>query len=125
MTWASNHGYEEESAAQGGNNYLTCWDLLYVSIFCKNTLDVQNMKDVLELQVIERMIKFYILVLPSTGLYVMYEMEKTKISGCLDDLTNLIVDKPRILYVLDTFNCIFKPSVIGQLSFDKRYYTLH
>ncbi|KAL0080413.1 C2H2-type zinc finger transcription factor [Phycomyces blakesleeanus] len=112
MTWASNHGYGEvKSAAQGGNNYLICRDLLRVGIFCKNALNTHNMEGVLGLQVIERMVTFYVLVLPSTGLYVMYELEKIKIPSCLDDLTKLIVDMPRVCRVLDTFNRICKPSV--------------
>ncbi|OAD77796.1 C2H2-type zinc finger transcription factor [Phycomyces blakesleeanus NRRL 1555(-)] len=112
MTWASNHGYGEvKSAAQGGNNYSICRDLLRVGIFCKNALDTHNMEGVLGLQVIGRMVTFYVLVLPSTGLYVMYELEKIKIPSCLDDLTKLIVDMPRVCRVLDTFNRICKPSV--------------
>lgn len=40
MTWASTHDYgEAKSAAQGGNNYSICRDLLRVGIFCKNALD--------------------------------------------------------------------------------------
>ncbi|KAI8991908.1 hypothetical protein BDF20DRAFT_904303 [Mycotypha africana] len=90
MTWASNYGYgEAKSAAQGGSNYLICQDLLRVGLFCKNALDAQNME----------------------GLYVMYELEKIKIPSCLDDLTKLIVDMPRVCRVLETFNGICKPSV--------------
>ncbi|KAL7335886.1 hypothetical protein PS15p_201299 [Mucor circinelloides] len=69
------------------------------------------MEGVLGLQVIGRMVTFYVLVLPSAGLYVMYELEKIKLPSCLDDLTKLIVDMPRVCRVLDTFNRIFKPSV--------------
>ncbi|KAI8877495.1 hypothetical protein K501DRAFT_337389 [Backusella circina FSU 941] len=112
MTWASNHDYgEAKSASQGGNSYSICRDLLRVGIFCKNALDTHNMEGVLGLQVIGRMITFYVLVLPSTGLYVMYELEKIKIPSCLDDLTKLIVDMPHVCRVLDTFNRICKPSV--------------
>lgn len=112
MTWASNHGYgEAKSAAQGSNNYSICWDLLRVSIFCKDALDAQNMEGVLGLQVIGRMVTFYVLVLPSTGLYVTYELEKIKLSNCLDDLTKLIMNMPRVCRVLETFNRICKPSV--------------
>lgn len=111
-TWASNHAYgEAKSAALGGSNYAICRDLLRVGVFCKNALDAQNMEGVLGIQVIGRMVTFYILVLPSTGLYVMYELQKIKIPSCLDDLTKLIVDMPRICRVLETFNRICKPSV--------------
>ncbi|KAG2182612.1 hypothetical protein INT44_005591 [Umbelopsis vinacea] len=105
MTWASNLGYgEAKSAMQGGNNYSICRDLLRIGIFCKNALDAYDMESVLGLQVIGRTVTFYVLVLPSTGLYVMYELEKIKLPSCLDDLTKLIVDMPRICRVLETFN---------------------
>ncbi|KAI8365356.1 uncharacterized protein BYT42DRAFT_589637 [Radiomyces spectabilis] len=51
------------------------------------------------------------LVLPSMGLYVMYELEKVKIPSCLDDLTKLIMDMPRVCRVLETFDRICRPSV--------------
>ncbi|KAI9018625.1 hypothetical protein CLU79DRAFT_805155 [Phycomyces nitens] len=90
MAWATNHGYGEvKSAAQGGNNYSICQDLLCVGVFCKNALDTQNME----------------------GLYVMYELEKIKIPSCLYDFTKLIVDMTRVCRVLETFNHICKPSV--------------
>ncbi|RCH78365.1 hypothetical protein CU097_001716, partial [Rhizopus azygosporus] len=50
--------------------------LLRVGIFCKNALDAQNMEGVLGVQVVGRTATFYVLVLPITGLYVMYELEK-------------------------------------------------
>lgn len=112
MTWMSNHGYgEAKSAAQGENNYLICHDLLRIAIFCKNALDVQNMEGVLGLQIIGRTITFYILVLPATGLYIMYEPEIITIPSCLDDWTKLIMDMPRALRVLDAFNRICNRSV--------------
>ncbi|CAO3691106.1 unnamed protein product [Umbelopsis ramanniana] len=111
-TWESNHAYGEvKPAALGGSHYAICQDLLRVGMFCKNALDAQNMEGVLGIQVIGRMVTFYVLVLPSTGLYVMYELQKIKIPSCLDDLTKLIVDMPRICRVLETFNRICKPSV--------------
>ncbi|KAI9496812.1 hypothetical protein BDB00DRAFT_757786, partial [Zychaea mexicana] len=90
FTWddlhmASNHGYgEAKSAAQDGNNHSICRDL-----FCKNALDAQNMKGVLGLQILGRMVTFHVLILPSTGLYVMCKLVKMKISSCLDDLNLL------------------------------------
>jgi hypothetical protein len=102
---------EAKSAALGGSNYAICRDLFRVVMFCKNALDAQKMEGVLGIQVIGRMGTFYVLVLPSTGFYVMYELQKIKIPSCLDDLTKLIVDMPRICCVLETFNRICKPSV--------------
>ncbi|KAF1796282.1 hypothetical protein FB192DRAFT_1406139 [Mucor lusitanicus] len=57
---------------------------------------------------------FYVLVLPATGLYVMYVRAGKKsrfLCSCLDGSTKLIVDMPRVCRVLDTFNRICKPSV--------------
>ncbi|KAG1461383.1 hypothetical protein G6F46_005863 [Rhizopus delemar] len=102
MTWASNHGYgEAKSAAQCGNNYSICRDLLRVGIFCKNALDAQNMEG-------------YILYLGfaiNRTLCHVRAGKKSKIPSCLDDLTKLIVDMPRVCRVLETFNRICKPSV--------------
>ncbi|SAL99042.1 hypothetical protein [Absidia glauca] len=111
-TWVSNQGFGEvKSAIQGGNNHSICRDLLRVGMFCKDALDAQNMEGVLGIQVIGRMVTFYVLVLPSTGLYVMYELETIRIPSCMDDVTKLIMDMPRICRVLDAFNRICKPSV--------------
>ncbi|PHZ12795.1 uncharacterized protein RHIMIDRAFT_283386 [Rhizopus microsporus ATCC 52813] len=50
--------WEAKSAAQGGNNYSICRNLLRVGIFCKNALDAQNMEGVLDLQIIGRVVSF-------------------------------------------------------------------
>jgi hypothetical protein len=68
------------------------------------------MKGALGLQVIERTIRLYVLILLSTGLYVMQEFAKIKVSGYLDDLTKLVRDIPHVLLVLDIFNRICVPS---------------
>ncbi|KAI8096338.1 uncharacterized protein BX664DRAFT_382794 [Halteromyces radiatus] len=113
VKWTSNHGFgEAKSASHGDNHFLICQDLLRTAIFCKNALDTQNMEGVLGLQIIGRMITFYVLVLPSTGLYVMYELEKIKIPSCLDDLAKLVMDMPRVLRILDVFNRICNSSVL-------------
>lgn len=105
VKWKATHGYgEAKSASQGNNNFLICQDLLRIAIFCKNALDAQNMESVLGIQVIGRIITFYILVLPSTSLYVMRELAKIKVPDCLDDLTKLVMDIPHVLLVLDVFN---------------------
>ncbi|KAG0193445.1 hypothetical protein DFQ28_005263 [Apophysomyces sp. BC1034] len=94
-----------------GKRNLPLKDLLRIAIFCKKALDTQNMEGVLGLQLIGRTITFYVLVLPSTGLYVMRELAKIKIPDCLDDLTKFVMDIPHVLLVLDVFNRICIPSV--------------
>lgn len=111
-TGSSTHGYgEAKLAVQGSNNFSICRDLLHVGILCNNALDSQNMEGVLGLQVVGRTVTFYILILPSTGLYLMYELENFNILRYLDDLNKLIVDMPRVCRVLDTFDRICKQSM--------------
>ncbi|KAI8990898.1 hypothetical protein BDF20DRAFT_841406 [Mycotypha africana] len=69
------------------------------------------MVGVMGLQIIDRTITFYILVLPSSGLYVMHELAKIKIPDCLNDLPKLVSDISDVLLVLDVFDRICIPSV--------------
>ncbi|KAI9006249.1 hypothetical protein CLU79DRAFT_806659 [Phycomyces nitens] len=86
---------------QGSNHYSVCRDLLCVLIFCI----------VMGLQIVDRTITFYILVLPSSGLYIMHELAKIKIPDCLNDLPKLVTDISDVLLVLDIFDRICIPSV--------------
>jgi hypothetical protein len=63
IKWKSNIGFgEEKPAHQTSNCYMICRDLLRISTFCKNALDMQTMMGVMGLQVIGRTVTFYILV---------------------------------------------------------------
>lgn len=90
---------------------MICRDLLRIATFCKNALDMQTMMGVMGLQVIGRTVTFYILVLPSSGLFVLYELAKVKIPDCLDDLPKLIIDISNVLLVLDVFDRLCIPSI--------------
>ncbi|RCH94979.1 hypothetical protein CU097_001320, partial [Rhizopus azygosporus] len=101
----TNHGYgEAKSAIQEAKNILVCRDLIRVAIFCKNALDAQNLDGILGLQIVGRKITFHILVLPSTGVYTMYELGSVKLPDTLHDLPKLLMDMPAILRILDVFD---------------------
>ncbi|KAG1453402.1 hypothetical protein G6F46_000153 [Rhizopus delemar] len=102
---------EAKLAHQASNGYMICRDLLRISFFCKNALDMQTMMGVMGLQVIGRTVTVYSLVLPSSGLYVVYELAKVKIPDCLDDLPKLIMDISNVLLVFDVFDRFCIPSV--------------
>ena len=70
----------------------------------KNALDAQNLENILGLQIIGRSIIFYLLVLPSEGLYVMYELGTLQLPNNLCDLRKLLMDMPLGLLVLDVFH---------------------
>ncbi|KAG1110265.1 hypothetical protein G6F42_015390 [Rhizopus arrhizus] len=112
IKWKANIGFgEAKPAHQGSNHYSVCRDLLRVAVFCKDALDTQKMKGIMGLQIVGRTITFYVLVLPSSGLYIMHELAKIKIPDCLNDLPKLVTDISDVLLVLDVFNRICIPSV--------------
>ncbi|KAI9003064.1 hypothetical protein CLU79DRAFT_829917 [Phycomyces nitens] len=112
VKWKANIGFgEAKPAHQGSNHYSVCRDLLRVSVFCKDALDTQKMMGIMGLQIVGRTITFYILVLPSSGLYIMHELAKIKIPDCLNDLSKLVTDISDVLLVLDVFDRICIPSV--------------
>ncbi|ORE01729.1 hypothetical protein BCV72DRAFT_216694, partial [Rhizopus microsporus var. microsporus] len=80
---------EAKPVCQGDNHYLICHDLIRVTAFCKGaviSMDNQQMKGVLGIQVVGRTVTFYVLVLSATGLYAMLELTNIKIPSCLNDL---------------------------------------
>ncbi|PHZ16020.1 uncharacterized protein RHIMIDRAFT_56068 [Rhizopus microsporus ATCC 52813] len=90
--------------------YLVCQDFLLVAIFCKNALDSQSMVRILGLQAVGRTIAFYVLALPTSGLYVMYEITKVQISDLLQNLSKLIIDISDLLLVLNVYDRVCIPS---------------
>ncbi|KAI7861657.1 hypothetical protein BDF14DRAFT_1876971 [Spinellus fusiger] len=108
---------EAKTACRESNIYLICRDLLQVVMFCKDPLDSQKMAGVLGLQIVGRTITFYVLVLPLSGLYIMYEITKVQIPDSLHDLSKLVMDISILLIVLDAFDrvCILStdPSIIN------------
>ncbi|ORX55564.1 hypothetical protein DM01DRAFT_1382712 [Hesseltinella vesiculosa] len=130
VKWTTSHGYgEAKSACHEANNFVLSKDLIRVAMFCKNALDEQNLDGILGLQIIGRRITFYLLVLPSQGLYVMYELGTLELPNSLCGLRKLLMDMPLGLLVLDVFRrlCIrsdspFQPSrhrpTVSMSSFD-------
>ncbi|KAI9247338.1 hypothetical protein BY458DRAFT_560377 [Sporodiniella umbellata] len=118
VKWLTSHGYGEvKPVSHEANNFLLSNDLIRVAIFCKNALNAQNLEGILGLQIIGRSIAFYLLVLPSEGLYVMYELGTLQLPNNLYELHKLLMDMPLCLLVLDVFHrlCIrsvnpFQPS---------------
>ncbi|ORE07043.1 hypothetical protein BCV72DRAFT_256046 [Rhizopus microsporus var. microsporus] len=98
VKWSTTLGFGE------ANMYLVCQDFLLVAIFCKNALDSQSMVRILGLQAVGRTIAFYVLALPTSGLYVMYEITKVQISDLLQNLSKLIIDISDLLLVLNVYD---------------------
>ncbi|RCH90832.1 hypothetical protein CU097_012609, partial [Rhizopus azygosporus] len=71
VKWSTSHEYgEAKSAIQEIKNILVYQDLIQVAIFCKNAFNTQILDNILGLQIAGRKIAFYILALPSTGVYI-------------------------------------------------------
>ncbi|KAI9495051.1 hypothetical protein BDB00DRAFT_900797 [Zychaea mexicana] len=108
---------EPKPAAHSNDNYLVCKDLIKVAIFCKEALDKQSFEGILGIQVIGRMVVFYLLTLPSQGLYTLIPLASIKIPDSIQSLPALVTDTPAILKVLDVFDrlCVRAacPSVIS------------
>jgi hypothetical protein len=102
--WNTNHAYGKVKSAEGGANYLVCYDLVEVGTLCKDGLDGQAMDGILGIQVAGRTIAFYLATLPFDGVYVMLELTKMEIPDCLIKLPKLLMDLPEILMVLDVFH---------------------
>ncbi|KAI9020803.1 hypothetical protein CLU79DRAFT_862410, partial [Phycomyces nitens] len=83
--------------------------------FCKDAFDSQKMVGVLGLQIVDRTITFYVLVLPLSGLYIMYEITKIQIPDSLHDLSKFVRDISNLLLVLDTFDRVCIPSADSSL----------
>ncbi|KAI8576499.1 hypothetical protein K450DRAFT_201942 [Umbelopsis ramanniana AG] len=111
VRWTTNLGYgEAKSAARDQDNYLICWDLLKVTIFCKEALDSQQMEGMLGMQIIGRTIKFYLLVLPASGLYGLIDLAVIKLPDSLQNLTSFVTEVANVLKVLDAFDRVCVPA---------------
>ncbi|EPB91015.1 hypothetical protein HMPREF1544_02084 [Mucor circinelloides 1006PhL] len=112
VKWSTSHGYGEvRPVCYEANNFLLSNDLIRVAIFYKNALDAQNLEGILGLQIIGRSVTFYLLVLPSKGLYVIYELRTLQIPNNLCDLRKLLMGIPLCLLVLDVFHRLCVGSV--------------
>ncbi|ORX49543.1 hypothetical protein DM01DRAFT_1394358, partial [Hesseltinella vesiculosa] len=109
--WAVSSGYgEAKPTVEADNNFMLCRDLMRVAIFCKDALDEYDMDGVLGLQVVGNTISFYVLTLPSSGLYLFYELATVMVPNSIRDLSKLVMDMPHLLLVLDAFHRLCQPS---------------
>ncbi|ORX48778.1 hypothetical protein DM01DRAFT_260139 [Hesseltinella vesiculosa] len=109
------HGFGEvKSAAFESNHFFLCKDLLRVATFCKDALDAGNMEAVLGIQAIGRDIYFYVLLLPTNGVYVFLELGKVQVPNCIQDLPKLVMDAPLLLLIIDVFErlCTLSPHTL-------------
>lgn len=81
-----------------------------MAVFCKEALDSQLMEGTLGIQIVGRTIRFYLLVLPASGLYGMIELADIKILDLLESLPSLITEVPKAMKVLDTFDRVCIPA---------------
>ncbi|CAO3634979.1 unnamed protein product [Cunninghamella blakesleeana] len=116
--WTNNYGFGEAKACSENNNhYSLCKDLLRVGIFSKNSIDIGKMKAVLGIQVVGRSVTFYLSSLLSDGFYVMLEVARVSIPGCINDLLKYLMDMNTIVMVLEVFekNCLTLSNIQASL----------
>ncbi|CEP19309.1 hypothetical protein [Parasitella parasitica] len=114
VRWRYNLGFgEAKKPAQPDSNLFTiCKDLLHVGVFCKNSIDPQNMDGVMALQIVGRTITVYVMVLPATGIYGMYELGEIQVPSSVADISKLLMDMATVSYILDVFGRVCVPAVI-------------
>lgn len=112
VRWRYNLGFGEAKPAQpDSNHFAICKDLLRVGVFCKNSIDSQNMDGVMGLQIVGRTITFYVMVLPATGIYGMYELGAIQLPSSVADIPKLLMDMATVSYILDVFGRVCVPAV--------------
>ncbi|ORE00731.1 hypothetical protein BCV72DRAFT_300249 [Rhizopus microsporus var. microsporus] len=105
VNWTTSLAYgEAKPAVHSYDNYLVCKDLIRVAVFCKEALDKQLFEGILGIQIIGRMVVFYLLTLPSQGLYTLIPLANIKIPDSIQNLPALVTEAPAILKVLDVFD---------------------
>ncbi|PHZ07422.1 uncharacterized protein RHIMIDRAFT_242629 [Rhizopus microsporus ATCC 52813] len=105
VKWDASCGFGEvKPAVHGLNHYLVCKDLLRVAMFCKNSLDSQHMEGILGIQIIGRTVKFYVLILPAIGLYVLLDLAEIMIPDNLQNLASLVIETSNIMKALNVFD---------------------
>ncbi|KAI9487099.1 MAG: hypothetical protein EXX96DRAFT_646812 [Benjaminiella poitrasii] len=105
VNWSTSLAYgEARLAVHSYNNYLLCMDLINVATFCKEVVDKQLFEGILGIQIIDRMVVFYLLTLPSHGLYTLIPLASIKIPDSIQSLPALITKARAILKVLDVFD---------------------
>lgn len=112
VRWDTSCGFgEAKPAVHAQGHYLVCKNLLRVAVFCKNSLDNQHMGGILGIQIVERTVKFYVLILPATGLYVFLDFAKIMVPDSLQNLASLVTEMSNVMKVLHVFDknlCAYK-----------------
>ncbi|KAG0162143.1 hypothetical protein DFQ30_003095 [Apophysomyces sp. BC1015] len=103
--WGVTRGFSEAKChSQAENKYLLAKDLVRLGIFAKNSIDVNNMKGVLAMQVIGRRVFFYIVILMYDGMYIMYEIGQLLIPAKLSDLSLYAGQVDTILDIISVYD---------------------
>ncbi|KAI8379123.1 uncharacterized protein BYT42DRAFT_613454 [Radiomyces spectabilis] len=114
--WGVTRGFSEAKChSQVENKYLLAKDLVHLGIFAKNSIDVNNIKGVLVMQVIGHRVFFYIVSLMYNDIYVMFEIAQLLIPAKISDLSlyagqvNTILD---IIWVYDNLCNAYEDNVL-------------
>lgn len=125
LKFARSLGYgEAKPSARESDHYLVCKDFIKVVLFCKTSLHEQLMEGVLEIHIVGRTIRFYVLVLPATATYVMYLLAEIKVPDSIQGLPGFITELPSVLKILHAFNTICVCSVTPEVIAGRRAPTL-
>ncbi|KAI8388449.1 uncharacterized protein BYT42DRAFT_492348 [Radiomyces spectabilis] len=123
--WEMNVGYGEvQCAARDKDDHVICRDLLKLTVSCKEALDEQLMEGMLAIQVLGRTIKFYLLVLPATGLYALIDLAVIEVPDSLKSLPSLVTEAANIIKVLDIFERLCVPASDVATTMSRRTPTL-
>ncbi|ORY97578.1 hypothetical protein BCR43DRAFT_530658 [Syncephalastrum racemosum] len=121
VKWGTTCGYgEAKSAASGADHHAVCLDLMRLAVFAKDAMDEQRFEGILGIQIVGRMIKFYVLLLPARKLYTMLQLSEIKVPSCLRSLHQLATDPTKVLKILDVFDRLCVPAKDRQLFLDPR-----
>lgn len=75
-----------KSSTEANNNYLTARDLIRLGIFAKKLHLSQQYEEIFNVSINWHVHVFYLVMLLSDVIYVMYEAAKIEISMCILDL---------------------------------------
>lgn len=81
-----------------------------MAVFCEEALDMQLMKGMLGIQIIGRTIKFYLLVLPASGLYTLIDLAVIKLPDSLQNFPGFVTEVANVMKVLDAFDRVCIPA---------------
>ncbi|SAL95180.1 hypothetical protein [Absidia glauca] len=114
-------GYgEAKPTARDNDHYLVCVDLVKVAILSKEALNGQRLDGVLGIQIVGRTLMFYVLLLPTEGIYTLLQLAEVKIPDSLQNLSHLVMDVSNILTVMDIFDRLCVSSNNPQIIIDRQ-----